>query len=252
MNGGTCTDNVNGFLCGCVPGFTGIRCQTNLNECASTPCQHGGTCTDSVNGYTCACADGFYGTVCAYYVSNVVYKLRYNYGREQIAINPLRRTINNQIITSASRFFNGSDMGAASQTLYSKSSNTGYERVDTETIALVQDPFGAVSLVLLHDAPCNATGRFCPFNSAGTTDAATCTACDADGALIDLRITMARGCGMNGNCTSIHTTAFASDQTPYSEAVNTAPVYDAASNCCPTAGNGGSFLQDWYVVRSTN
>jgi len=28
---------------------------TDINECASNPCQSGGTCNDLVNGYTCTC-----------------------------------------------------------------------------------------------------------------------------------------------------------------------------------------------------
>ena len=27
MNGGTCTDNVNGFECNCAPGWQGTECQ---------------------------------------------------------------------------------------------------------------------------------------------------------------------------------------------------------------------------------
>ena len=64
QNGGTCTDLINGFTCVCVAGFSGVLCQTNINECSSTPCQSGGTCTDITNGYTCACVSGFSGLRC--------------------------------------------------------------------------------------------------------------------------------------------------------------------------------------------
>ena len=37
---------------------------TDIDECASNPCVNGGTCTDQVNGYTCACAAGWQGTDC--------------------------------------------------------------------------------------------------------------------------------------------------------------------------------------------
>ena len=31
----------------------------DIDECASNPCENGGTCTDEVNGYTCACEAGY-------------------------------------------------------------------------------------------------------------------------------------------------------------------------------------------------
>ncbi len=34
------------------------------DHCAPSPCQNGGTCTDQFNGYTCACVGGFTGTDC--------------------------------------------------------------------------------------------------------------------------------------------------------------------------------------------
>ncbi len=34
-NGGSCFDALNGWRCECAPGFSGERCQTDINECAS-------------------------------------------------------------------------------------------------------------------------------------------------------------------------------------------------------------------------
>ena len=34
-------------------------CFTDIDECASAPCQNGGTCIDQVNGYLCQCAPGY-------------------------------------------------------------------------------------------------------------------------------------------------------------------------------------------------
>ena len=36
----------------------------DINECASSPCQHGSSCINRQNGYTCACAPGYEGVHC--------------------------------------------------------------------------------------------------------------------------------------------------------------------------------------------
>lgn len=43
-------DKINMFLCTCVPGFKGVTCEININECASSPCLNKGTCIDGING----------------------------------------------------------------------------------------------------------------------------------------------------------------------------------------------------------
>ena len=37
---------------------------TEIDECASNPCQFGGNCTDLINGYNCTCSDGYMGVLC--------------------------------------------------------------------------------------------------------------------------------------------------------------------------------------------
>ena len=37
---------------------------SDIDECASSPCQNGGTCIDDVNSYTCLCAPGYSGVNC--------------------------------------------------------------------------------------------------------------------------------------------------------------------------------------------
>uniref|UniRef100_A0A3Q2P5H2 Sushi, nidogen and EGF like domains 1 n=1 Tax=Fundulus heteroclitus TaxID=8078 RepID=A0A3Q2P5H2_FUNHE len=68
LNGGQCIDDcITGnpsFTCSCLAGFTGRRCQINVNECASNPCQNGGSCKDQINGFICECPAGYTGTHC--------------------------------------------------------------------------------------------------------------------------------------------------------------------------------------------
>jgi len=52
-------------VCSCRAGFTGQRCESNINECATNPCANGATCTDRINDYHCACAPGYTGRNCA-------------------------------------------------------------------------------------------------------------------------------------------------------------------------------------------
>ncbi|XP_064410135.1 cubilin [Latimeria chalumnae] len=58
------TATLSGYLCICDPGWNGINCTQNINECASNPCQNGGTCTDGINGYSCNCTSAWTGPQC--------------------------------------------------------------------------------------------------------------------------------------------------------------------------------------------
>jgi len=37
---------------------------TDIDECASNPCQDGGSCIDQINGYTCNCSNSTTGVNC--------------------------------------------------------------------------------------------------------------------------------------------------------------------------------------------
>uniref|UniRef100_A0A8C8EUC9 Sushi, von Willebrand factor type A, EGF and pentraxin domain-containing protein 1 n=1 Tax=Oncorhynchus tshawytscha TaxID=74940 RepID=A0A8C8EUC9_ONCTS len=63
LNGGLCKDGMGDFLCQCRPGFVGSLCEAEVNECSSSPCLNEGVCVDEVNQYTCSCADGFTGGI---------------------------------------------------------------------------------------------------------------------------------------------------------------------------------------------
>lgn len=62
--GGHCVGHGNLRLCSCRAGFTGSRCETNINECAKNPCANGSTCRDRINDYTCICPPGYTGRHC--------------------------------------------------------------------------------------------------------------------------------------------------------------------------------------------
>ncbi|KAM7319810.1 hypothetical protein ACRRTK_021493 [Alexandromys fortis] len=64
LNNAVCKDQVGGFLCKCPPGFLGTRCEKNVDECLSHPCQNGATCKDGANSYRCQCPAGFTGPHC--------------------------------------------------------------------------------------------------------------------------------------------------------------------------------------------
>lgn len=47
--------------CVCAPGFTGLRCEANIDDCESNKCQNNATCVDLVQAYHCKCQPGFMG-----------------------------------------------------------------------------------------------------------------------------------------------------------------------------------------------
>lgn len=50
--------------CECERGWTGARCEQNVNDCAAHPCLMGANCTDLVDDFVCHCPNGFAGKRC--------------------------------------------------------------------------------------------------------------------------------------------------------------------------------------------
>ena len=64
-NNGTCTDGVAAYACSnCGAGYSGVNCEVELDECGSSPCQNGARCVDMVFNFTCVCPDGWNGDRC--------------------------------------------------------------------------------------------------------------------------------------------------------------------------------------------
>ncbi|XP_065815558.1 protein eyes shut homolog [Labrus bergylta] len=79
-NGAVCVEEMDqdhfplGFRCHCRRGFTGPRCEINVDECSSSPCFHG-FCYDVVDGFYCLCNPGYAGPRCEQDIDDCVHSL---------------------------------------------------------------------------------------------------------------------------------------------------------------------------------
>ena len=75
-NGGTCTESSSQYQCQCPPGFTGIGCEVNIDECEGITCSVlNSVCHDLLLDYACVCAHGYIGNA-VFLTSNtfIIYK----------------------------------------------------------------------------------------------------------------------------------------------------------------------------------
>lgn len=63
QNNATCLNLLNNYNCTCTPGYTGKNCHIDINECVQNPCLNG-RCLDKVGMYQCDCYPGYNGTNC--------------------------------------------------------------------------------------------------------------------------------------------------------------------------------------------
>ena len=45
-------------------GFSGLRCETNIDDCVGHKCENNGTCIDRIESYVCHCRPGYDGEYC--------------------------------------------------------------------------------------------------------------------------------------------------------------------------------------------
>uniref|UniRef100_A0A8D0G6A8 Notch receptor 3 n=1 Tax=Sphenodon punctatus TaxID=8508 RepID=A0A8D0G6A8_SPHPU len=89
LNNGTCVDRVGGYRCNCPPGYTGERCEGDINECLSEPCHPHNTldCVQETSGFQCLCKPGYTGRHCQSIVNACELHPCQNGGQCKLAVN---------------------------------------------------------------------------------------------------------------------------------------------------------------------
>jgi hypothetical protein len=64
--GTACSTYLPGYTCSCAPGWAGMHCGMDIDECDQDvpPCQNGSACSNTQGSYTCECTAGWKGMNC--------------------------------------------------------------------------------------------------------------------------------------------------------------------------------------------
>lgn len=57
--------NKRDFTCNCLSGFTGVYCESNIDDCINVQCSPHKVCVDLVDKYECRCPPGYDGENCS-------------------------------------------------------------------------------------------------------------------------------------------------------------------------------------------
>ncbi|KAG6924243.1 neurogenic locus notch -like protein 1-like, partial [Chelydra serpentina] len=89
LNNGTCVDRVGGYRCSCPPGYTGERCEGDINECLAKPCllQRTLDCVQGANDFHCLCKPGYTGRRCQNIVNTCESQPCQNGGHCKLMVN---------------------------------------------------------------------------------------------------------------------------------------------------------------------
>lgn len=69
-NNGQCIQGTGTFSCDCNPGFTGQLCEIDIDDCIRVDCNGNGFCSDGINTYSCICNVGYTGAQCEINIDN--------------------------------------------------------------------------------------------------------------------------------------------------------------------------------------
>ena len=59
------------YTCECDPGFTGVDCGVNIDDCVGESCNGNGQCVDGIDSFSCNCNVSFTGPLCEIRASDI-------------------------------------------------------------------------------------------------------------------------------------------------------------------------------------